>query len=142
MTYQLDPNADWTVLSDTVRKGIRESDPADVGARDWQTISLALRDSQGAVVAGLYGATMWSWLMIDGLWVAPERRRQGLGQRLLLASEEVAIRRGCIGSWLGTFDFQARIFYERQGYSLFAELPGFPPNHTHFHLRKFFSASS
>jgi GNAT superfamily N-acetyltransferase len=141
MSYRLDPSADWGVLPETVRKGIREADPWDVGPRDWQTISLALRDSQGAVVAGLYGATMWSWLMIEGLWVAPEQRRHGLGRQLLLTGEEIAVERGCIGSWLGTFDFQAKNFYERHGYSVFAELPGFPNGHIHFHLRKRFSAS-
>jgi len=141
MTYQLDSAADWTALPNAIRKGIRESDPADVGSRNWQPISLALRDSQGAVVGGLYGATMWSWLMIDGLWVAPEVRGQGLGRQLLITSEEIAIQRGCIGSWLGTFDFQAKDFYEQHGYSVFAELSGFPPNHTHFHLRKLFSAT-
>jgi len=138
MIYQLDPNADASALPEAVRQGIRASDPAEVRPRDWQILSLALHDSQGAVVGGLYGATMWSWLMIDGLWVAPELRGQGLGRRLLLASEEIAIQRGCIGSWLGTFDFQAKVFYERHGYSVFAELAGFPPNHTHFHLRKHF----
>ena len=78
---------------------------------------------------------MWSWLMIEGLWVAEALRGHGLGGRLLLA-EELAVRRGCRGSWLGTFDIQARAFYERRGYAVFAELPGFPPGHTHFHLGK------
>jgi hypothetical protein len=36
--------------------------------RDWQGVSLALRDTD--VVGGLYGATMWSGLMIGGLWVS------------------------------------------------------------------------
>lgn len=128
------------MISKAVRKGIAEGDPNDIGPRDWRTISLALRDQEGVVVGGLYGATMWSWLMIDGLWVSMEWRRQGLGRRLLLASEEIAIGRGCIGSQLGTFDFQARRFYERHGYSVFAALTGFPPNHTHFHLRKHLAA--
>ncbi len=74
MIYQLDLNADTTALPEAVRQGIRASDPDEVRPRDWQTLSLALRDSQGATVGGLYGATMWSWLMIDGLWVAPELR--------------------------------------------------------------------
>ncbi len=138
MIYQIDTVADSTLLPDAVRKGIREADPDGVQPRDWQTISLALREPQGTVVGGLYGATMWSWLMIDGLWVASELRGQGHGQRLLLASEEIAIKRACVGSWLGTFDFQAKGFYERHGYSVFASLAGFPPSHTHFHLRKNF----
>ncbi len=136
MTYELHVESDPTPLPDAVRKGIRETDPADVGPRDWRTVSLALRDAHGAICGGLFGATMWSWLMIDGLWVAPEIRGQGLGRRLLLASEEIALERGCVGSRLSTFDFQAKEFYERHAYSVFSTLDGFPPGHRQFHLRK------
>ena len=139
MTHQIDAAADWTALPAAVRKGIAEADPKDVRPRDWQTTSLALRDAQGEVVAGLYGATMWSWLMVDGLWVAADQHGQGLGRRLLLAGEEIAVQRGCVGSWLDTFDFQAKNFYERHGYRVFAELAGFPPGHTHFRLQKHFA---
>mgnify|MGYP001488358637 CR=1 FL=1 len=138
MTYHIDSAADPESLPPQVRKGISENDPEDVGHRDWQPVNLALRSDDGSIVGGLYGATMWSWLMIDGLWVAPALRRLGHGRSLLLAAESTAIARGCQGSWLGTFDFQARAFYERMGYSVFAELPGFPPRHTHYHLRKLF----
>ena len=138
MIYQLDTDVDPAAVSDAVRAGIRQADHEGVRPRDWQNISLSLRDPQGALLGGLYGATMWSWLMIDGLWVATGQRGQGLGRRLLLASEEIAINRDCIGSWLGTFDFQAKEFYERHGYSVFATLSDFPPGHTHFHLRKHF----
>jgi GNAT superfamily N-acetyltransferase len=125
-----------------IRRGIREADPPDVGARNWQPVCLSLRGADGAVVGGVYGATLWGWLMIDGLWVAAELRGQGLGGRLLAAAEALAARRGCQGSWLGTFDFQARSFYEKNSYRVFAELPGFPQGHSHFHLRKDFSAVS
>ena len=136
MTFHIDPLADADSLPPEVRKGIRESDPIELGKRDWMPIHLALKSEDGSVVGGLYGATMWTWLMIDGLWVSPALRGQGFGRRLLLAAESEAIARGCTGSWLGTFDFQARAFYEHHGYLVFAELPGFPPGHTHFHLRK------
>ena len=136
MTFQIEEQADAGSLPEKVRKGIRESDPADVGGRDWKPLHLALRSSDGEIVGGLYGATMWTWLMIDGLWVSPVLRGQGHGRRLLLEAESIATARGCRGSWLGTFDFQARDFYERMGYAVFSELPGFPPGHTHLHLRK------
>ncbi|MCW1923965.1 GNAT family N-acetyltransferase [Luteolibacter arcticus] len=137
-SHRLHSPAVGSDLSALVRKGIREADPAETGPRDWVPVTLALEDDDGTVIGGLYGATMWQWLMIDGLWVATEHRGQGLGRRLLLAAEEMAVERGCTGSWLGTFDFQARGFYEAHGYEVFAELPGFPPGHLHYHLRKDF----
>lgn len=141
MEFYIEEQADADSLPAEVRKGIQKSDPLDVGNRDWKPIHFALRSEEGSVVGGVYGATMWTWLMIDGLWVASSFRRQGLGRRLLLAAESEAIARGCRGSWLGTFDFQARDFYEHLGYVCFSELPGFPPGHTHFHLRKTLNSS-
>jgi GNAT superfamily N-acetyltransferase len=107
-----------------------------VGPRDYQPLGLALRAPDGALFGGLYGGTMWGWLMVDGLWVAEELRGRGLGQRLLLRAEAIAAGRGCRGAWLGTFDFQARAFYMRLGYTVFAELPDFPAGRTHYHLCK------
>jgi GNAT superfamily N-acetyltransferase len=140
--YEIEVEADSNSLADLVRQGIRESDPIGVRPRDWQTVTLALRGTDGKVVGGLYGATMWSWLMIEGLWVAEGLRGQGLGGRLLAFGEEIARNRGCVGARLGTFEFQARRFYERHGYSVFATLPGFPPGYTHFHLQKLLAEQS
>ena len=136
MEYHIDDQADADSLPAAVRQGIREADPGELGGRDWQPLHLSLKGDDGNVVGGLYGASMWSWLMIDGLWISPLLRGQGFGKKLLLAAEAIAVSRGCSGSWLGTFDFQARDFYQHLGYRVFAELPGFPPGHTHFHLSK------
>lgn len=136
MDYELTEEADVESIRTAVRQGIRSADPPDVGGRDYRLLALALRTPEGDLVGGLHGATMWEWLVIDGLWVAPERRRRGLGRRLLAAAEAAAVARGCRGVWLGTFDFQARAFYERHGYTVFGQLPGFPPGHTHYHLCK------
>jgi GNAT superfamily N-acetyltransferase len=121
-----------------VRRGIRESDPPDVGSRDWAPLTLALRDDNGSLHGGAYGATMWGWLMLEGLWVSPDLRGRGYGGRLLAAAEALAKARGCRGVSLGTFDFQARSFYERQGYYVFGQLPDFPSGHTHLQLAKRF----
>ena len=139
MDYALTEERDAAALHAAIRAGIRGADPAAVGPRDYEPVALALRARDGAIVAGLEGATCWGWLMVDGLWVADELRGRGLGRRLLLAAEAAAIERGCRGAWLGTFDFQARGFYERLGYTVFAELADFPAGHTHYHLRKSFA---
>ena len=41
-------------------------------------------------------------------------------------AEREAVQRGCHGAWLDTFEFQARGFYERLGYTCFGELPNYP----------------
>jgi GNAT superfamily N-acetyltransferase len=124
-----------TVIAE-IRRGIREADPPEVGPRGWAPLCLSIRDADGTLVGGIYGAMMWSWLLIDGLWVAASLRGGGLGTRLLVAAESAAVARGCRGVWLGTFDFQARGFYERHGYRVFGTLEGFPPGHSHYELWK------
>ena len=137
--YAITEELDLDPIFAAVRDGIRAADPPDVGARDWQPLNLAVRNDDGLLVGGLYGASMWTWLLIDGLWVAREIRGRGIGRKLVAAAEKRAVGRGCRGAWLGTFDFQARGFYERLGYTVFAELPDFPPGHSHYHLRKLFN---
>jgi len=139
VSYELTDESKDDSIQVEIRRGIRGADPSDVGTRDWVPLTLTLRASDGTIAGGVYGATMWGWLMIDGLWVAEELRGQGLGRRLLLEAESIAVDRGCRGSWLGTFDFQAREFYERLGYVVFAELQDFPAGHRHYHLRKSFT---
>jgi GNAT superfamily N-acetyltransferase len=128
-------------IQSTVRQGLRDNDPVEIPPRqrDYQPLNIALRDSSDEMIGGLYGMTMWAWLMIDGIWVAEAHRGKGLGSQLLSQAEVFAIQHGCRGAWLGTFDFQGRDFYERHGYTVFAELDEFPPGHKHLHLRKLFA---
>jgi len=51
-------------------------------------------------------------------------------------AEEEALRRDCRSAWLDTFEFQARGFYERLGYSCFATLPEYPQGYSRYFLQK------
>lgn len=90
----------------------------------------------GEILGGLWGSTAYGHLHIDMLILPEEMRGRGLGTRLMAQAEEEAVRRGCRGSYLETFDFQARGFYEKVGYSVFGQLADTPPGHTRFFLRK------
>ena len=95
-----------------------------------------LRDADGAIVGGLWGATAYGWLFTQ-LLVVPERSRgQGLGRQLVSLAEAEAMERGCHAAWLDTFEFQARAFYERIGYSCFATLPDYPRGFSRYFMRK------
>ena len=120
----------------TVLAGLRAYNEAHAGPAGFQPVHLFLRDSAGAVRAGLLGKQLWSWLYVDTLWVEEALRGQGWGSKLLRQAEAEARQAGCTRALLDTFDFQARPFYERQGYSVFAVLENFPAGHERYYLRK------
>ena len=119
-----------------VYAGIAAADPVQVGSRNFNPLQLVIRDERGTLIAGLDGGTAWTWLHVYALWVDAPFRRHGLGTRLMEAAEAEARKRGCDHAMLSTFDFQARGFYERCGYTVWGELQGFPAGHSHLYLRK------
>ncbi len=105
-------------------------------ASDPVPLDIYLLDSKGEAQGGLVGVTRWGCLDIDDLALAPELRRQGIGTRVMRLAEAEARKRGCTRALLGTASFQARPFYEKLGYRLFAELPGFPPSASAYYLAR------
>ena len=99
-------------------------------------LNVMLQDGTGTVVGGLSARTYWDWLAVDDLFVPEELRGQGLGSRLLQTAEGIAARRGARHSFLTTFAFQARAFYEKHGYAVVGTLEGYPPGSTYFWMRK------
>ena len=115
---------------------LREFNVAHSGESNHQLLYLFARNDAGEVIGGLRGVTHWGWLYVMMLVVQEPYRRVGVGKKLLLEAEAEALRRGCRHSYLDTFTFQARGFYERLGYTLFGTLDDFPPGHQRFFLQK------
>jgi GNAT superfamily N-acetyltransferase len=120
---------------EAVLNGLRAYNRRHAEAPDFQPLVLAARDGD-AVIGGLVGMIGWRWLYVDLLWVADEYRGVRLGRRLLQTAEQEAWVRGARHAYLDTFDFQAKPFYERQGYTLFGTLDGYPPGHSRYFLQK------
>ena len=97
---------------------------------------IELRDADGAIAGGLWGATAYGWLFTQLLVVPEQSRGQGLGHQLMAMAEAEALKRGCHAAWLDTFEFQSRAFYEQIGYSCFATLPDFPKGSARYFMRK------
>jgi len=103
---------------------------------DVYNVSFVLREKTGELRGGLRGDIWGGWLHVSFLWVdAPLRHRQW-ATRLLRAAERYAVARGAHDVHLETFSFQARPFYEKLGYTVFATLDDFPPGHQKFFLKK------
>ncbi len=101
-------------------------------------LNLILVDAGGQRVGGLLASTYWNWLEIDTFFIPPELRRTGIGASLLRSAEQIAIQRGCEHCFLSTYSFQARGFYEKQGYFVVGALEGCPPGATYYWMRKDF----
>jgi GNAT superfamily N-acetyltransferase len=124
-----------------IHDGLLATDPVNQ-PRLYAPLLLSLRDSDSRLVGGVLASTIWTWLSIDALWVHQELRGFGHGSRLLAEAEQIARSRGCTHARLDTFDFQARAFYERLGYTAYAQLEGFPAGHVQLHMRKLLQRAS
>ena len=119
-----------------VLDGLRRHNRQHAVPPDFRPLTLAARNASGELLGGLVGESGWSWLHIDLLWIAVPHRGRGLGRALLRAAEQEALERGCQFAYLDTFDFQARPFYEREGYTVFVVQEDYPPGHKRYYLRK------
>jgi GNAT superfamily N-acetyltransferase len=106
------------------------------GPSNGQPLFVVLRDQDSNVCGGLSGATSRGWLFIDHLFVPEDARGHGVGKELVAQAEHEAIKRGCKSAWLNTFEFQARGFYEKLGYSCFGQLADYPTGFSRFFLSK------
>lgn len=120
----------------TVEDAINQFNVVVTGDTTYNPLRLFLRDEAGKVVGGLLGDMWGGWLHIGYLWVHKAMRGQGYGGQLLHAAEAEARAHGCRAVKLDTFSFQARPFYERHGYAVFAELQDFPTGHAFYYLKK------
>src|SRR5262245_12751361 len=111
------------------------------GIADGTLLALFVRDSDGVIVAGLYGWTWGACCEVRYLWVREDRRGHRLGSKLLAAAEREAVRRGSRQIVLDTHSFQAPGFYRKLGYEIYAVLHDYPSGHDRIHLRKSLAAS-
>lgn len=136
------PSDEIPKLREEIRRGLMAFNVAHAGPDRHQEIVLTARDGSGRLIGGLYGNTAWRWLFVDLLWVDEPHRRQGIGRRLLRSAEAAARTRGCTRAYLDTISFQARPFYEREGYVVFGEQDDYPPGHRRFYLAKALSVGA
>ena len=105
--------------------------------KEEETVCKKIVDKEGNIIAGCTGYIYyWGCMYIDDMWVESNYRRQGLGSQALQAVEKVAEAKGCHLIFLGTWDFQARPYYEKHGYTVFSTLKDNPKGHEDYELYK------
>lgn len=86
----------------------------------------------GGVVFTLFG----EWLEIDYFCIHPNERAKGLGTKLLAEVEKYAISKGCKKAALNTFNFQAKPFYEKNGYEVKYVQKNYPKDNVKYFMEK------
>jgi len=106
--------------------GLRAYNQQFIDFSGWGDLAVYVRNEQGTMLGGLIGRCKGEWLDISYLWVSSETRGGGVGSQIMQAAEAEAKRRGCKQALVDTVSFQARPFYEKQGYRLQMSLQDYP----------------
>ena len=99
-------------------------------------LAIYCRDEDHTIVGGLLGDTGGGWLHIWQFWVSENHCGKSWGSKILAAAEKEAIKRGCKGSHLDTFSFQALEFYLERSYRQFGMLEDYGGVHSRHFLEK------
>jgi GNAT superfamily N-acetyltransferase len=101
-----------------------------------RSVQVFIRDRENRVVGGVIGQVFGGWLYVSLLWVEESLRNKGNGTRLIKMIENEAVKLGCKYAHLDTYSFEARPFYEKHGYTLFATLDNYPEGYSKHFLKK------
>lgn len=115
---------------------VRSFNRSVAGHEPPRPVGCFLRDCDGRIVGGATGHLWGRSVHVDALWVDESLRGQGHGAALLAQLEAYAAARGHLLAYVETLSYQARPFYERQGYRVFGELEGIAEGCTFYFLRK------
>ena len=106
-------------------------------SKEEEAVCKKIVDKDGNIIAGCTGYIFhWGCMYVDDMWVDEKYRRQGLGSIALQAVEAVAESKGCHLIMLGTWDFQAKPYYQKHGYEVFSTLKDCPAGHEDYQLAK------
>ena len=120
----------------SLSKGLTAHTLPQTPAQVFQSIASFMRDENGKLLGCVWGYINWNWLQVGLVWLSEDLRSGGYGKQLFLALEDIARERGCEFAHLDTFSYQARPFYEKLGYEVFATLENYPPGQQRFFMKK------
>lgn len=128
--------APW--IDKAVAEGFSTYNRPYAGPSQREPFALTVCSKDGSLLGALEAGLFFDWLYINRVFVADGDRSSGIGTQLMEKVHELALERGATGAYLNTYDFQARGFYEKLGYTVFGTLENAPKGHQRFFMQKVF----
>jgi GNAT superfamily N-acetyltransferase len=126
--------------SDILSKGITDFNKSEIPDLEPNEAEVKFfvfaKDEADTVVGGIRATCFWNTLHIELLWLSEESRGTGIGKQLIDSAESFAVKQDCEKVFVETTSWQARPFYERNGYEHIATLPDRPKGHASYYLTK------
>jgi len=135
MAIEVNPNPTPEEIQSVIDGVDRHNKPHFEAIRS-QDFTCFVYDNKGEKSGGLYGELWGDWLLVKYLWVNPKSKGNGLGRELLQQAETFALEKGCHSVFLDTYSFQAKPFYEKQGYKVQMTLTQYPISDARYYLTK------
>lgn len=134
--YLNPPESVAKALSDGIASFNRTTIPDLEPNEDEVRFHVVAWDGAERVMGGLRGTCYWNMLHIELLWLSEDARGAGIGVQLIERAEAFAMAQGCELALVETTSWQAKPFYEKNGYMLMATLEGRPAGHASHYLHK------
>ena len=119
-----------TEIQDFIEQVFKEQYEASFGAARLEKLEpqdyYLTRGEEGNLIALLHAQQVLENIHIKALVVDKEHQKKGLGASLLAELEEKAEKMGVSSITLSTKSYQARDFYIKQGYEIYASLEDVP----------------
>lgn len=93
---------------------------------------------EGKLIGGAIGFILYEWYFLEGLWIKDSYQSQKVGTSLMKKVEEYVKKEKLIGIRLETWDFQAKGFYEKLGYTMYGTIEDCPPGTINYFFKKKF----
>lgn len=90
------------------------------------------------LIGGAVGIIKFSWYFLEELWIDERYRGKNIGTMLIEKIEKCAKENNALGVRMETWNFQARGFYEKMGYTVYAMFEDCPPGTIDYFLKKKF----
>lgn len=126
--------------AETLSRAIREFNAAAIPDLEpveaEKRFHVLTKSESGEVLGGIRATCFWNTLHIELLWLSEGLRGSGIGRQLVEAAEKFARQNGCENAFVETTSWQARPFYQKNGYRHVATLNGRPRGHASHYLSK------